>query len=75
MTNSVESCIIVEGSSLAPWLVQVTKPNYIYDIADAISGKTIISGYQDYAYVAVPGSMIYVYAQKADGGIDIYTVK
>ena len=70
-----EKDFTLEGSSLAPWLVQVTKPNYIYDIADAISGKTIISGYQDYAYVAVPGSMIYVYAQKADGGIDIYTVK
>lgn len=65
----------LEGSSLAPWLVQVTKPNYIYDVADAISGKTIISGYERYSYVAVPGSVIYVYAQKADGGIDIYTVK
>ena len=65
----------LEGSSLAPWLVQVTKPSYIYDVADAISGKTIISGYERYSYVAVPGSVIYVYALKADGGLDIYTVK
>lgn len=65
----------LEGSSFAPWLVQVTKPNYIYDIADFISGKTIISGYERYSYVAIPGSCIYVYALKADGGLDIYTVK
>lgn len=65
----------LEGSALAPWLIQVTKPNYTYDVADAISGKTIISGYENYSYVNVPGSVIYVYATKADGGIDIYAVK
>lgn len=65
----------LEGYSFAPWLVQVEKPNYIYDVADFISGQTIISGYERYSYVAVPGSVMYVYALKADGGLDIYTVK
>lgn len=59
----------------APWLVEVAKPNFIYDLADTISGKTIINGYKGYKYINVPDEAIYVYAKKADGGYDIYVVK
>lgn len=59
----------------APWIVKVSGNEHCYDLADAISGKTIISGYDAYNSVTVPGEAIYVYAEKADGGYDIYTVK
>ena len=65
----------LEGFSFAPWLIKVSRPDYVYDVIDTITGKTIISGYESYSSVAVPGSAIYVYALNADGGIDIYTVK
>lgn len=65
----------LEGYSHAPWLVEITKPNYIYDVVDSISGETIINGYSNYKYATVEGSCIYVYAEKADGGYDVYSVK
>lgn len=65
----------LEGYSLAPWLIRVTRPNYVYDVADAISGQTIINGYQRYLCIAVPGAPMYVYAYKGNGGVDIYIVK
>lgn len=65
----------IEGSSFAPWLVKVVETNNLYSVVDTISGEKIISGYKNYYYVAVPGSVTYVYAAKADGGIDVYKVK
>ena len=70
-----DSDFTLEGASFAPWLIQVSKPDFTYDVADAISGKTIIRDYERYSYAAVPGSVIYVYALKADGGVDVYSVK
>lgn len=64
----------IQGTSFAPWLVRVEKPDYFYDIVDTVSGKTIISGYKRYSYVT-SGSDIYVYAQNEDGSTDIYNIK
>ncbi len=65
----------IEGYSLAPWLVKIAETNNLYGVVDTISGEKIISGYKNYYSVAVPGSVMYVYAVKADGGIDVYKVK
>lgn len=65
---------VIEGSSCAPWLVSVSRPNRIYDMVDVISGKSIISGYNSYSNVVTSDGTIYVYALKAGGGHDIYTV-
>ena len=63
----------VIGNSVAPWLVQnyeEKKPAII----DTISGETLLSGYDDYEIISVPGSMYYIYA-KSGSVYDIYTVK
>lgn len=65
----------LDGYAVAPWLVRVSGANSTYGVADTISGETIISGYKQYFCVTVPGSAMYVYAQKADGGLDIYAVQ
>lgn len=61
--------------NLPPCLVKVAKANSIYDIVDTVSGKTIISGYKGYWETHSSDSAVYVYAERADGGYDVYAVK
>ncbi len=66
----------VRGEDVSPWLIRTqTEGSETSSILDNLSGKTIIEGYTDYAFTEIPGSAIYVYATRQDGGIDIYTVK
>ena len=65
----------IDGRSVAPWLVEASGANYTYNLVDTLSGETIISSYSGYQFVTQPGAAIYVYAKKADGGMDIYIVK
>lgn len=63
----------IKGRSYDRWLVKVDAADYCYDLVDTISGKTIISGYENYTTVSVDGCM-YIYAKK-NGAYDIYLVK
>ena len=65
----------IAGTMNIPWLVGVDNADNPRSLVDTISGKTIISGYTLYSYATIPGSAMYIYAKKADGGYDIYLVK
>ena len=60
-------------SASAPWLVETTNDDYSYNVVEAMTGQTLIQGYESFRYVTAPGVGIYVYAYK-DGGTDIYLV-
>lgn len=65
----------LEGYGVGPWLLNVTKPNNVHDVVDAVSGKAIIEGYASYSYADDNNSVAYIYARKANGGLDIYKVQ
>lgn len=70
-----DSDFTIEGFAIAPFLVMVYKSNSICDLVDAISGETILQGYKEYLYADGSDSGFYIYAEKVDGGIDIYTIQ
>lgn len=64
----------LSGSYLTTNLIEVSRYDGTYDVVDVLSGETIIHGYKRYVAKCDFGYVIYVYAEKADGGFDIYTV-
>lgn len=64
----------LEGFFPLYYLIQAPGAEDTRDVVDVISGKPIIRGYKEYSVERVYDSVLYVYAQKADGGYDIYTV-
>ncbi len=69
---------LLEGDSAygeANLLVHLSGANHTYKIAEVVSGKTIISGYEYYDTTDLSEDGTYVYARKAGGGMDIYLVK
>ena len=75
MYSFAQKDYVVDGYSLAPWLVTASHEGYTNDVVDTISGQTIIEGYWDYEHIASYGATYYVYAQNiSDGGFDIYTI-
>ena len=65
----------IEGSEFAPLLATAYQPDYSCSLIDVVTGKTLLRDYDGYSYVEIPGSVMYIYAEKEDGGIDIYTIK
>lgn len=63
----------IKGYSFAPWFVETSNANGMYDIVNTISGETVLEGYKDYSYTDAYNTLLYVYA-KYDGGADIYAV-
>ena len=58
------------------WFVKVEQAEgTAYDLMDTISGKAVISGYERYSFYEEPGLAVYVYAEKDEGGFDVYTVR
>ncbi len=64
----------ISGGALTNWLIQTFQPDNTRSIVDALSGATIISGYETYRYTVIKGSGVWIYAQKSDGTTDVYAV-
>lgn len=45
------------------------------NLVSTITGETLITGYDDYTYAGAFSDTMYVYAKKADGTYDVYTVR
>lgn len=70
----VDQDYTINGGALTNWLIEVYQPDNTSSIVDALSGITIISGYEEYHYTVVKGSGVWIYAQKSDGLTDVYVV-
>lgn len=64
----------LDGYGFSFWLIQSRNENRLYDVIDSITGETLLQGYRDYDKAQAGDQTLYVYARKADGGMDIYTV-
>lgn len=65
----------IEGQVFDAWLVSYTDyDNNTATLTDVITGDVILDNYEGFDSICID-DCIYVYAEKADGGIDIYTVK
>lgn len=65
----------IEGYAVGPYLIKVTKPNYVYDLVDSLGGRTLLKNYEGYFIVETADSTLYVYAESASGDFDIYTIE
>ncbi|MBQ8183422.1 MAG: OmpA family protein [Clostridia bacterium] len=63
----------IKGYSFAPWLVQTSANNNLYNVVSTISGETIFEGYSSYSYTTVKNTALYIYA-KYNGGADVYLI-
>lgn len=64
----------LDGYGFGFWLIQSRNENRLYDVIDTISGQTLLQGYRDYDKIQTGNQVLYVYAHKSDGGMDIYTI-
>ncbi|MBQ9766248.1 MAG: hypothetical protein IJW18_08630 [Lachnospiraceae bacterium] len=69
----VEKDFVIEGMSLAPWLVMTNKVDGKRTVVDVRNGETILSDYTYYYSDTAADGTCYIVAQKA-GGYDIYTL-
>ena len=46
-----------------------------YNLVSTITGETLLTGYADYTYAGSFSDTMYIYAEKADGTYDVYTVR
>ncbi len=65
----------IEGLFFGPYLADVRAANYVHSAVDVISGNTLLEGYRNYYYKDGSDGNNYIYADKEEGGFDIYTVK
>lgn len=65
--------IIGKGYSL-PFMVK-SPSGASCNLVSSITGETLITGYDDYTYAGSFSDTLYVYAKKADGTYDVYTVR
>ncbi len=63
----------LKGYSFAPWLVKIPTNNYMNNLVDTISGKTVLEGYDNFSSNSYNDFAYYVYA-KYNGGADVYLV-
>lgn len=63
----------IKGHAFAPWLVQVESTNYMYNLVDTMTGKTLLEGYEDYETINYNSPAYYVYATY-EGGADVYVI-
>ncbi len=63
----------IKGYHFAPWIVKTENTNSLYDLVDAMTGKKLLEGYNDYASISRNSLAYYVYA-KYNGGADVYLV-
>ncbi|MBR6514894.1 MAG: hypothetical protein IKT46_08700 [Clostridia bacterium] len=63
----------IEGYHFAPWIIKAFAADSTYDLIDTITGKTMLSGYNDYSYTTTDGTAYYVYAKYNDGA-DVYLI-
>lgn len=65
----------VVGASLAPWLVRVTAEDGTASLVETISGSTLLEGYSAISVGGGGEKALYVYAENAEGTIEIYCVR
>ena len=63
----------IKGYHFAPWIVETSNSNSLYDLVDTMTGKKLLEGYKDYESISRNSLAYYVYA-KYNGGADIYLV-
>lgn len=63
----------INGYSFAPWIVEISNNNGLYDLVDTMTGKKILEGYADYSKVCRNSMAYYVYAEY-QGGADVYLI-
>ena len=64
----------INGYSFAPWIVKTPSNNNLYDLVDAMTGKKLLEGYDEYSHISRRANAYYVYA-KYNGGADIYLIE
>lgn len=65
----------IVGASLAPWLVRVTAEDGTVGLVETISGSTLLEGYSAISVGGGGDKALYVYAEDAEGTIEIYCVR
>ena len=65
----------VGGAGLAPFLVKKANGDARYDVVNVLSGEVLLTGYSDYTVSNANNTLVYVYAKKSDGNIDVYAVR
>ncbi len=61
--------------SYLPFIVEVADEDDGYDVVDLRNNNTLIEGYKDYKYTGCIDGQAYVYAEKVEGGYDIFLIK
>ena len=71
--SHADQAYTIEGYSFAPWLAKAPTTNYMYNLVDTITGKTVLEGYSNFSSNSYNDFAYYVYA-KYSGGADVYLV-
>ncbi len=61
----------VKGTAFGPWIIKTDNANMMYNLVDAMTGETILEGYNRYTSVPLNAYAYYVYAE-FNGGADVY---
>ena len=69
-----DDTIALKGVAVAPWLVRTANEDGTFNLVETISGKTLLSNYPALTLATAGDTMLYVYAQNADGVYEVYYV-
>ncbi len=66
---------VINGAALAPFLVKKPNGESSYDVVNVLNGEVLLSGYANYTVSDADGTLLYVYAETADGIQDVYVIR
>lgn len=73
--SSKDKGFTVAGAALSTFLVKKPNEDTNYDVVNVLSGESILTGYTNYMVSSAADTLVYVYAKKADGNVDIYVIR